>query len=423
MSLKKSNLALAIAAAAGLTFSSGAFATNGIIPAGNGMAAHGLGGAGLSNAAEASSGIDNPALISQTGDATSVAWSMFMPDRTADSSGASVNINPPNVNSTGAEAKSDSKMFAIPQVALTSKLSDQMSFGLLAYAMGGMNTDYRTGQFPTGLGQTAPQSVNLQGLIVAPTVSFAFNKNVSAGASLLIGYTTLTTRNLFGQGAAGTNEGSAMGYGVKLGVDAKVADGISVGAMLQPKVAMDEISYFKTFMSGFGFAGDAALTLPNEVGVGAKFALGKNADIVGDILYYQWTSVDVLEFFGWEDQIVYKLGAEFRPSESLALRVGFNYGKSPIQGGNRTGTGAMDAAFANYPFPAISESHFTFGLGYKMDKKLTINAYYLYSPETSQTATTPSTLATTPSVVTVSPGTEIRMSQNAFGLGVSYATK
>jgi long-chain fatty acid transport protein len=407
MSLKKSKIALAVAAAAGLTFSSGAFATNGILQAGNGMCAHGFGGAGLSNACEASAGMDNPALISQTGDAVNVAWSMFMPDRTVDSTGA--------IGPFGTEAKSDSKMFGIPQAAFTSKINDSMSWGIMAYALGGMNTDYRTG-LQAG---SNPESVNLQGLIVAPTMSFAINKNVSVGGSVIIAYSSLTTRNLFGQGAAGTNEGSAMGYGVKLGVDAKVADGISIGAMIQPKVSMDEINYFKNFLGGFGFSGDAALTTPNEGGIGAKFAVGKNVDIIADILYYQWTSVDVFKFFGWEDQVVYKVGAEFRPTNSLALRVGFNYGESPIKGGNRTENNSMDAAFANYPFPAISETHFTLGLGYKMDKNLTINAYYLYAPEVSQTATTVSNTSGGP----FPAGMEVKMSQNAFGLGVNYQIK
>jgi long-chain fatty acid transport protein len=421
MSFNKSKLAVAVAAAAGLTFSSGAFATNGIIQAGNGMVAHGLGGAGLSNAGEASAGMDNPALISQTGDSVNVAWSIFMPDRMVDTSG----VAGFPAGYTG-ETVSDSKMFAIPQVAFTSKINDSMSWGIMAYALGGMNTDYRTGiagdPTPPGtpLASTSAQSVNLQGMIIAPTMSFAINKNVAIGGSLIIGYETLTTRNLFGQGAAGTNEGSAMGYGVKLGVDAKVADGISIGAMIQPKLSMDEISYFKNFLGGFGFSGDAALTLPNEYGIGAKFAAGKSVDIVADILYYQWSDVEVFEFFGWEDQIVYKVGVEFRPTDSLALRVGFNYGESPIKGGNPAGAGgSMDAAFANYPFPAISETHFTLGLGYKMDKNLTLNAYYLYSPETSQTATNVSQTSGGP----FPAGTEISMSQNAFGLGINYAAK
>ncbi len=402
MSFNKTKLALAVAA--GFAVTPAAFATNGIIQAGNGMVAHGVGGAGLSNAAEASSGMDNPALISQTGDAINVAWSMFMPDRTVD------------MTALGAPSAvtSDSKMFAIPQVAFTSKINNTMNWGIMAYALGGMNTDFRTGPDTTG----SPQSVNLQGMIVAPTMSFVVAKDVSVGASLLIGYETLTTRNLFGAGAGGTNEGSATGYGIKLGVDAKVADGISVGAMVQPKLSMEEISYFKTFMGGFGYAGDASLTLPNELGVGAKFAAGKSTDVLVDVMYYQWTSVEVFEFFGWEDQIVFKLGVEYRPSETLALRAGINYGESPIKGGNRTGNGGGDAAFANYPFPAISEQHITLGLGYKMDKNMTVNAYYLYSPEASQTATTSSVPMGGPPA-----GTEISMSQNAFGLGINYQTK
>src|SRR3990167_8783577 len=110
MFFKKRSLAVAVAASAGLAFSAGAHATNGIIQAGNGMAAHGLGGAGLSNANEAMSGFDNPALISDTGDSISMGFSMFMPDR--------------SFTYLGTDIKSDAKMFAIPQIAFTSRLNN-----------------------------------------------------------------------------------------------------------------------------------------------------------------------------------------------------------------------------------------------------------------------------------------------------------
>jgi len=398
MSIRKNKLALAIALA--LAVPTSAFATNGILQAGNGIVAHGMGGAGLANAGEAAAGVDNPALISQTGDAVSVGWSIFMPERTVDATAVG-----------GAAVKSDSTMFAVPQAAYTSKLNDNMNWGLMAYAATGMNTDYGTGPFGGN-----PQSVNLQGMIVAPTMSYSFNNNVSAGASLLIAKETLTTRNLFGQNPSGTGEGNATGYGIKLGVDAKISDGISVGAILQPKMHMGEMNYFKHFLSGFGFTGNASLALPNEAGVGGKFAVGPNVDIVTDLMYYDWKSVDVFKFFGWKSEPVFKIGAEFRPSDKLALRVGFNYGKSPIQGGARAVNGSMDAAFANYPFPAISESHITLGAGYKLDKNMTMNAYYLYAPKVTETATTVSMTSGGP----VPAGSKVSMSQNALGLGVNY---
>lgn len=417
MSLKKSKLALAIAATAGLTLSSAAFATNGIMQVGNGMAAHGTGGAGLSNPNEAMAGFDNPALVGKTGDSISMGFSVFMPDREVNMDGVFPGTQPTVV--------SDNKVFAIPQVAFTSKINDGMSWGIMVNALGGMNTDYRTD--PSGGAMSAPvpapgqmysgpQTVDLSGMIVAPTLSFALGKNATIGASLLIGYTNFRVRNLFGSGL--NNEGSTVGYGVKLGGDFKLTDGISIGAILQPKVAMDEFDFFKSFLSSpqFGFTGDAALTLPNIAGVGAKFAVG-NMNIVTDLMYYQWTSVDVFEFFGWDDQFVIKAGLEFPATNKLTLRAGVNYGESPIKGGNRTGNGASDAAFSNYPFPAISEQHITVGLGYKMDKSMTVNAYYLHSPEACQTASTTSSGGALPA------GTEICMTQNAFGLGFNYAAK
>jgi hypothetical protein len=48
---------------------------------------------------------------------------------------------------------------------------------------------------------------------------------------------------------------------------------------------------------------------------------------------------------------------------------------------------------------------------------MTISGYYLYSPEASQTATAPNFGGGFPT------GTEIKMTQHAFGLGVNYAAK
>lgn len=408
MSLKKSKLASAIAVTAGLTFSSGAFATNGIMQVGNGMAAHGTGGAALANANEAMSGFDNPALVSGTGDSVSMGFSIFMPDRT--------------VSQGGVDIVSDAKVFAIPQVAFTSKINKQLSWGIMANALGGMNTDFRngpnlnSGACPGPACPTpsfgSPQSVDLSGMLITPTLSYAINNDVSVGASLLVGYVNLRVRNLFGQAAYGFagNEGSTMAYGVKLGMSAKVANGVTLAATVQPKLSSDEFDFFKTQLAGFGFNGDAELVLPNTAGIGGKFTIGNSVDIVSDIMYYQWTSVDVFDFFGWDDQIVYKLGVEFRPTDKLALRAGVNYGESPIKGGTILPATGLDAATANYPFPAISESHVTVGLGYKMDKQMSINAYYLYSPENEETSTD-------------GTGVSIKMTQNAFGLGFNYQSK
>jgi long-chain fatty acid transport protein len=400
MKMRKKNLALAIAVAAAVA-SPSAFATNGILQAGNGMVAHGVGGAGLANAAEASSGMDNPALISHTGTAVNVAWSMFMPLRELDATAVG-----------GSKVASDSNEFAIPQASFTVKSSNLISWGVMAYALGGMNTDYPTGPYGGN-----PQTVNLQGLIVSPQISFAFTKDLSFGVAALIGKESLRTRNLFGQGASGTGEDSEVGFGAKLGLNWNVAQAVSLGFTLQPKMSFGEMDYFKNLISNFGFTGDAQLTLPDQYGIGGKFGIGKSVDIVADIMYYKWSGVDVFDFFGWDDQVVYKVGAEFRPGDAWALRVGYNYGKSPIKAGNRVPStgGGMDAAFANYPFPAISEHHFTLGAGYKLAKNVSVDGYFLYSPENTEESTTTSQTSGGP----VPAGFKVSMRQSAFGVGLN----
>ena len=390
MSFNKTKLALAVAA--GLAVAPAAFATNGIMQVGNGMAAHGLGGASLSNANEAMSGFDNPALITDTGDAISMGFSIFMPDRQAEALGGLI------------VDKSVNNMYAIPQVAFTSKVSNSMSWGIMVNALGGMDTTFVSGTL-------MPQSqADLSGMIIAPTLGFAIGKNASVGASLLIGYENFRAMNLMGMGYF--DEGTAMGYGVKLGGNFKVNDGMAFSLVLQPKMSMGEINNFKNFLGMFGFTGDAALTLPNIVGVGGKFAVGKNMDIVADIMQYQWSSVDVFDFFGWQDQTVLKVGAEWRATDKLALRAGINYGKSPIQGDVAVIGGTTSAVEANASFPAVSEQHVTLGMGYKMDKNMTVNAYYLHSPRT-----------TIEDATGLAPTFAISMAQNAFGLGINYQSK
>ena len=56
----------------------------------------------------------------------------------------------------------------------------------------------------------------------------------------------------------------------------------------------------------------------------------------------------------WDDQVVFKIGAEVTVAEGSPLRAGFNYGKNPLDPAR---------AFENIAFPAVAESHLTLGAG------------------------------------------------------------
>lgn len=390
--LIRNKLSLALAIAAGIA-PFGAFATNGILPIGNGMIAHGVGGAGIANPSEAMSQADNPALMNHLGKQSSVGATIFNPIRSADLPGG------------GGYVKSDSEYFLIPQAAYVAPANDKFSWGISAYALGGMNTDY-----PDSL-VGVRSGVDLSGLIVAPAASFAFTPQISAGAALLLGYEKLKMENVFANippGNPGVNgDDTAKGFGVRLGVDAALSDSFSVGAIYQPKLEMDEIDYLKTALVGFGFNGDAQITLPDTYGIGAKFAVNKSFMLIADVIELKWSGVELLDFFGWEDQTVFKMGGEWAMSDKVALRAGFNYGKSPIQGGKTLSTG-MGSAMQNTWFPAITESHLTLGASFATASGMKLTGYYLRAFENEEQDTP------------AQGGAKIKMNQNALGIGANW---
>ena len=96
----------------------------------------------------------------------------------------------------------------------------------------------------------------------------------------------------------------------------------------------------------------------------------------------------------WEDQNVFALGYQFA-QDNWALRVGYNYGKSPIV--------EQDASFSRYAyksyaqtaasvnffnllgFPATSEKHYTVGGTYALTEAFSIDLAYVYSPTSTKT--------------------------------------
>lgn len=381
-------LALALAAAIAPF---GASATNGILPYGNGMSAHGVGGAGIANAADAMSGVDNPALIAETPGQASLGASLFNPNRSLD------------YGLGRGYVESDSNYFVIPQASWIAAGSD-FNWGVLAYAMGGMNTDYPEnafygpGTFGPGTAGSPRSGMDLSGLIVSPTMSYRFNEKVSLGASLLLGYARLETEGL-ATGSASTSEtDSTTGWGVKLGVASEVTKGIRLGATYQPKMNMSKMdTYCGTIFNGT----DCELSLPPIFGIGGAFALGERLNLVADIQRIQWSKVDIFkEIFDWEDQTVFKIGTELKSGSDMIYRLGLNYGKSPIP----------DTAVAtNALAPAITETHLSVGFTKKFSS-FDLIGYYAYVFENEQTGPGPA------------PGTtaKVKMDQNALGLGGNW---
>ena len=73
----------------------------------------------------------------------------------------------------------------------------------------------------------------------------------------------------------------------------------------------------------------------------------------------------------WGDQLVYKIGAEVALSQAVKVRAGFNHGKTPLD---------ASRAVENILLPAVTEDHFTVGLGWSATDALSVNLAGMYSP-------------------------------------------
>jgi len=74
----------------------------------------------------------------------------------------------------------------------------------------------------------------------------------------------------------------------------------------------------------------------------------------------------------WDEQLVYKIGAEFDINEKISLRAGYNYGRNPLK---------IDRTFENISFPAITEHHITCGAGLDISENMELNLGFMYAPE------------------------------------------
>lgn len=76
--------------------------------------------------------------------------------------------------------------------------------------------------------------------------------------------------------------------------------------------------------------------------------------------------------FGWTDQTVFKLGAEYAYTHELTLRAGVNYSEAPIP---------EDQLLFNLIAPATVETHLTLGATYNWGEDMELTASYVHAFE------------------------------------------
>lgn len=374
---------LALASAAAI-LPSAAQATDGYFLNGMGAAAKGAGGVAIAMPEDAGAIAANPAAATDIGHKLDIGFEVFIPRRGASISGNGANLN-------GDYSGNGANPFILPEVAYVRPLNDSVSLGLAISGNGGMNTQYDANPF-ANFGATGPAGVNLRQVFITPTVAVRVAAGQSVGISPLVVVQSFEMRGIQPFTAASsaptqmTNRGEdwKTGAGLRIGYLGHFGDVVSIGAFYQTKVWAQPFTKYAGL-----FAGGGDFDVPSSWGAGIAIKASDALTIGADYKRINYSDVASVgnplsalfggnpfgsangPGFGWRDVDVIKVGAQYRASDALTLRLGYGRSDNPVP---------ASETFLNILAPGVVQDHFTAGATVRLNSGLEVTGYVMHAP-------------------------------------------
>lgn len=171
---------------------------------------------------------------------------------------------------------------------------------------------------------------------------------------------------------------------------------------------------FDTWRPDFHYDAETTYAFPQMISAGASWQPHDRWRLVGQIDWIDWSNgfdqlkvglsngdnADINDFLGtdafddyvpldWEDRLIYRAGAEFMVTESIALRAGYSYGRNPVKKENMT---PLSAAIMEHTLTAgagFQSGRFHVDLAYQWDlpSRQSVGVSNLRTGEYSNTST------------------------------------
>jgi long-chain fatty acid transport protein len=297
-------------------------------------------------------------------------------------------------------------------------IGNDAAFGVALYGNGGMNTEWSDAPFPGtfyggAYGGDDTAGVDLMQLFINLNFSQKLSDRASWGAGLVLAAQSFEATGLaafsgytetFATGGTPTDltdNGHDISYGAgfKLGFQGDLADWLTMGVSYQSRIWMTK---FDDYSDLFAEGGD--FDIPPTATIGFAIKPSENHAITFDIQHIWYGDIDSIANpmsnlftcaggnasyclggsngagFGWDDMTIYKLGYQWRMSDSFTARIGYSYGKQPI---NDT------EVMFNILAPGVMEQHYTIGFTMVPAKGHEFNLSAMYSPRNSVTGANP----------------------------------
>jgi len=421
-SLRSVSLTMAVAAVT--FFPASVLATNGYQLIGVGSYQKSLGGAVTANPGSAMTAITNPAGMIRIGRRSDFSMEGFMPTRKTDFSAYGGDV-----------VESDADLYGVPAIGWTAPVGDRddLYFGGGMYGTSGLGVDYAESLMMPAQASFTGNDIVWDGYSsiafwqMAPTLAWNPSERLSLGVAVNIDYQQVS----FAQRMRDTvtdamynfdlsRSANAFGLGLTFGLLYDVSEAFTVGFSYKSKQNFSKLEYNlregdidTTLVGGPAFPGGRYtldLDFPQQAAVGIAFRPADNWTLSADLKWIEWSSTmgklkvvgpsgyDFAMDPGWDDQLVYAVGADWRLTERFNLRFGFNYAEAPID----------EATVANnLILPGVVEDHYTFGLDYRF-AHWELAFHYMYAPKVMIRASSGF------------PGTAVSLQETSVGINLGY---
>jgi long-chain fatty acid transport protein len=361
-----------------------------------GVKAMGMGFAFTAQADDPSAIYFNPAGLTQLQGQNVMLGATYVRENGAEFTGSTPLTGGAVVNET-----QKSLNFVLPNAYYTYTTRDGgLAFGLGVFTPFGLAQEYES----NSVFRNQVTKIELQTLVFNPTVAFAVNENLSLGfgidymwGNVKYNKTPVIPPALGGPGSFDTElDGNGEAWGYNFGLLLKASENLKIGFSYRSPFDLKVTGADFTATNPVGSvpalfpmgttSASGTLHMPATAALGAAYTYGR-LTVEADADWTFWHSYSQLQITNstypqyssnavknWEDVCAFRIGAEYRVTDPLALRIGYAYDPSPAPG-NTLGPELPDANRMNY----------TVGVGYKVGK-LTIDAAFMYIDRFDRTA-------------------------------------
>ena len=302
--------------------------------------------------------------------------------------GAEFNGTTPVDNFTAQKSETQKDLnFYIPNAYYTRTTSSGFAYGIGVFAPFGLGQEYENRN--TSIFRNQITEIDLKTVVVNPTIAFPINDMLSVGMGIDFMWGQAKLAKTPWSPALGGNlynldlKGDGTTWGYNFGVLVKLMENLRVGAsyrspfrleIKEGDVSLNNISpalQASGILGGLtSTKGSATINMPATFALGVAYTVGRlTVEADGDWTF--WSSYKSLPITikdprppvlvssnaqkNWEDVVALRVGAEYRVTDPLALRVGFVYDPTPVP-----------AATMGPELPDATRINYMVGAGYKI---------------------------------------------------------